>query len=190
LQEQNRRVAMVMAFAKLLLTFAPWLSFLLIAHGTPIRVKVGLVVAFLLSIAMGIARLHRGVILWVGLVFFGSATLAVGVFENLWTLRHIGVLANGALAAGSWLTIAVRKPFTLDYAKEHTAPALWDSPVFLKTNDVVTAAWAMTFTINCGLALLKVSHFIFADLTFELVSYALLIGAAFFTVWYPAHLPK
>jgi hypothetical protein len=181
---------MVMAFAKLLLAFAPWLSFLLIAHGTLFRVKVGLVVALVLSIAMGVARLHRGIILWVGLVFFGSAIVPIVIFENLWTLRHIGVLANGALAAGSWLTVAVGKPFTLDYAKEHTDPALWDNPVFLKTNNVVTAAWATTFTINCVLASLKMSHFVFADLTFELVSYALLIGVAFFTIWYPAHLRK
>jgi hypothetical protein len=181
---------MVVPFIKLLFAFAPWLAFVLIAHGTAFRVKVGLVVALVLSIAMGITRLHRGIILWVGLVFFGCATMAVVIFENLWTLQHMGILANGALAAGSWLTIAVRKPFTLDYAKEHTDPALWDNPAFLKANDIITAAWATTFTINCGLAFLKMIRFLFADLTFEFVSYALLVSTAFFTVWYPAHFRK
>ena len=77
---------------------------------------------------MGVTRLHRGVILWAGLIFFASATIAVALFNDLWTARHMGVVANFALAAGSWLTIALGKPFTLDYARQHTDPSLWKSP--------------------------------------------------------------
>lgn len=181
---------MLMAFAKLLLAFAPWLSFLLIAHDTMSRVKVGLLVALALSVVMGVARLHRGIILWVGLVFFGCASVAVVGFENLWTLRHMGVLAHGALAGGSWLTVIVKRPFTLDYAKEHTDRSLWDNPVFLKTNIIITSAWAATFTVTAGLAFLKMNRLVFDDLTLELISYALLIGCAFFTVWYQGHVRK
>ncbi len=65
---------MLTAFAKLVLGFAPWVAFLLIAHGSLVRVKLGLAVALVLSVAMGIARLHRGIILWVGLVFFVCAS--------------------------------------------------------------------------------------------------------------------
>lgn len=172
---------MLTAFAKLLLAFAPWLSFLLIAHGSLLRVKLGLVVGLALSVAMGLTHLHRGIILWVGLVFFGCAGVAVIGFEDPWTLKHMGVLANGALAAGTWLTIALKKPFTLDYAKEHTDPALWDNPVFLKTNYLIAAAWASAFTANTGLAFLKMRHVLFSELTFELMSYALLIGCALYT---------
>jgi len=174
---------MVQAFAKLLLAFAPWLSFLVIAHGSLFRVKVGLVVALVLSVAMGLARLHRGIILWVGLVFFGCASVAVIGFEDRWTLTHMGVLANGALAAGAWLTIAVKNPFTLDYAKAHTDPALWEHPAFLRTNYTVTAAWAAVFTLNAGIAVLKMQHLLFSDLILELASYALLVGCALFTAW-------
>lgn len=179
--------AALIAFAKLLFGFAPWLAFLFIAHGTMFRVKVGLVVALVLSVAMGVARLHRGIILWVGLVFFVCASVAVIVFENLWTLRHMGILANGALAAGAWLTVVLRRPFTLDYAKEHTDPALWSHPLFLKTNYVITSAWAATFTLNAGLAFLKMNRLVFDELTIELMSYALLIGCAVFTVWYQGY---
>jgi hypothetical protein len=183
-------MAMLMAFAKLLHAFAPWLAFLFIAHDTMFRVKVGLLVALALSVVMGVAHLHRGIILWVGLVFFSCASVAVVGIEHLWTLKHMGVLANGALAAGSWLTVIVRRPFTLDYAKAHTDPALWDNPVFLRTNTVITSIWAAVFTVNCGLAFLKMNRMVFDDLTIELISYALLIGCACFTVWYPGHAQK
>lgn len=180
----------MIAFLKLLIAFAPWLAFLVIAHDTLFRVKLGLVVALVLSIVMGVARLHRGIILWVGLIFFGCATVAVVVMEDMWTLRHMGVLANGALATGAWLTIIIGKPFTLDYASEHTDPSLWHHPLFIRSNNVITAVWATTFTLNCGVAFAKMMHAGFSDLTYEIVSYALLVGTAVFTVRYPEHMKR
>jgi hypothetical protein len=122
-----------MSFFKLLLTFSTWLSFLFIARGSLVRLKLGLVVALVLSVAMGITRLHRGVILWAGLLFFTYATLAVVLFNDMWTARYMGVMANAALAISTWLTIVLKKPFTQDYAREHTDPSLWGSPLFIRT---------------------------------------------------------
>jgi hypothetical protein len=123
------------------------------------RLELGLVVALVLTIGMGVARLHRGIILWVGLLFFTYATVAVLVFGDMWTVRHMGVLANGALAAGSWVTIVVGKPFSLDYARAHTDPALWNEPSFIRTNVIITATWAVTFTVNATLAWGKMEQF-------------------------------
>ena len=109
-----------MSFFQLILAFAPWLSFLIIARDSLFRLKCGLLVALVLSIVMGIARLHRGVVLWTGLLFFSYATVAVVLLNNMWTVQYMGVLANTALAVLAWLTIALKKPFSLDYAKEHT----------------------------------------------------------------------
>ena len=180
----------MLSFLKLLVAFAPWLAFLFIAHDTPLRVKLGLVVALVLSVAMGVARLHRGIILWVGLAFFAAATVAVVGFEDAWTLRHMGVLANGALASGAWLTILAGKPFTLDYAKEHADPSLWKTPQFVRSNTVIAAAWATTFTINSAVAFVKMRQIGVSDLVCEIFSYCLLVGTAAFTVWYPAHLRR
>ena len=104
-----------MSFFKLLLAFAPWIAFLIIAHGSLLRLKLGLVIAFALCVVMGVTRLHRGVILWAGLCFFTFATIAVVMFENMWTVQHMGVLANGTLAVSAAAGLAIGKPFTLDY---------------------------------------------------------------------------
>ena len=179
-----------MSFLKLLLAFLPWLSFLVIAHGSLFRLKLGLVVALILSMVMGITRLHRGIILWVGLIFFSGATLAVVGFNNMWTAQHMGIIANGALAMGTWLTIVLRKPFTLDYAREHTDPSLWNNPLFIRTNTVIAATWCLVFTINAILAWGKLEHFILSDLGYEVISYTLLIGTAAFTSWYPDYVHR
>src|SRR5208283_5749709 len=149
---------MGMSFFMLLLAFAPWLSFLLIARDSLFRLKLGLVVALVLCVVMGITRLHRGVILWAGLLFFTYATVAVALLNDMWIAQHMGVMANGALAVSTWLTIAIKKPFSLDYAREHTDPSLWDHPVFIRTNVIITSAWALVFTVNTVLALGKTRH--------------------------------
>lgn len=180
----------MMGFLKLLLAFAPWLSFLIIAHGSMFRLELGLCVALGLSVVMGVLRLHRGLILWVGLAFFAMATVLVVVFENMWTVQYMGVLANGSLALGTWAGIVMGKPFTAEYAKDHTDPSLWNSPVFLRTNSIIASVWASAFTLNAVLAWFKMKQLFFSELAFELISYSLLIGVAVFTQWYPAHLRR
>jgi hypothetical protein len=138
-----------------------------------------------LSVVMGVARLHRGIILWVGLMFFGCATVSVALLDNLWTARHMGVLANGALTASSWVTIALGRPFTLDYARAQTDPSLWNEPAFIRTNVILTTAWAATFTVNTGLAWGKMTQLLLPGWGYESLSYALLVAAAAFTTWYP-----
>jgi hypothetical protein len=177
-----------MLFLKLIIAFAPWLAFLFIAHDSLFRLKLGLTVALVLSIGMGLARLHRGVILWVGLTFFSCATLAVNVFNNMWAVKYMGIIASGTLAVSTWLTLIFRKPFTMDYAKEHTEPSLWNSPMFIRTNMMLTAAWGTTFTINAILAWGKMEHFILSESVYEIISYTLMLGTAGFTSWYPGHI--
>lgn len=175
-----------MSFVKLLLSFAPWLAFLIIARGSIARVEIALVVALALSVVMAALKLHRGIIMWVGLVFFTAATIAVVGFHNMWTIRHLGVLANGALALGSWGTLLIRRPFTLEYARQHTDPAKWDDPLFIRVNVLLTAVWAATFTVNTALAWVLMKR-LWPEWACHTASYAALIAAAAFTSWYPAH---
>ena len=179
-----------MLFLKLIMAFAPWLAFLFIAHGSLFRLKFGLIVALVLSIGMGIAKLHRGVILWVGLVFFTSATVAVVIFNNMFVVEYMGVFASGVLATSTWLTIIFKKPFTLDYAKEHTDQSIWNSSTFIRTNIIMSSAWSLTFTINAILAFGKMKSFLMPELGYEIISYALMLGTAAFSSWYPGYVRK
>nr|WP_210302400.1 hypothetical protein [Rhodoblastus sphagnicola] len=175
---------------KLLFSFAPWLSFLIIARGSLERLELGLGVALALSVTMGLLRLHRGIILWVGLAFFSLALVLVMAFHNMWTVQHMGVLANGALAAGAWVGIVRKSPFTLDYAKDHTPREAWTSAPFLRANMIISTAWAMAFTASAALAWMKMERLYVSDLAYEGCSYAILIATALFTQLYPAWLKR
>jgi hypothetical protein len=52
---------------------------------------------------------------------------------------ELSSIALVLIAVGS---IAVRRPFTLPYARERVPPEMWTTPRFIRTNHVVSAAWA------------------------------------------------
>jgi hypothetical protein len=85
------------------------------------------------------------------------------------------------------ISMAVGRPFTLQYAREQVAPEFWSSPEFARTNYITTAAWALAFFVMviAELALLYIP-----DLPHRIGIIAIilaLIGAVKFTGWYPEH---
>ena len=79
---------------------------------------------------------------FVALGILGSPTL-VGWLE-LWA----GEITNGALAAYALTTLAIRRPFTISYARDTVDPEHWNSPLFVRVNYVLSAVWAGAFVIN------------------------------------------
>ncbi len=84
-------------------------------------------------------------------------------------------------------SLAIRLPFTLQYARERVAPEFWDNPVFRSVNARITAAWAGAFAVML-LAKLAVATIPgmpgwFGGTASILAS----IAAIRFTTWYPAH---
>ena len=104
---------------KLILAFAPWIAFWIISLGhSMFSLKVGICVAALLVIVMGVTKLHRGTILWAGVAFFAFAVISVVWLENSWVIHHLGFLASGTLFMATFLSILWGRPFTEDYARD------------------------------------------------------------------------
>ncbi|HXZ87671.1 MAG TPA: hypothetical protein VEF07_03805 [Candidatus Binataceae bacterium] len=179
-----------MSFFKMMLVFAPWIAFLIIARGSLFMLKLGIIVAAILTAVMVITRLHRGVIMWAGIVFFSYAFIAVALLNNMWTVRYMGVLANVALAGGTWLGLALRRPFTLEYAREHTDKSVWDDPLFVRTNYLLTLAWAIAFSINAALAWQRSVRAAMPAWAYESISYTLLVSVMFASTWYPQYVRR
>ena len=85
------------------------------------------------------------------------------------------------------VSIAIGRPFTLQYARETIAREYWDRPAFVHTNYIITAAWAVAFGV-----------LVIADLVLLyapgvpprigiIATVAALFAAVKFTNWYPAH---
>jgi len=167
---------------KLMLAFAPWIAFWIISLGhSMFWLKIGIAVAALLVVVMGVTRLHRGMILWAGVGFFAFAVISVVWKENMWVVRHLGVLASGTLFLATFLSMLLGQPFTESYARDHVPKELWDSPSFIRGCFTVTGAWGFVFLANTLVNVVKLQRPAVADWIYEVVQLGFLILGVLFT---------
>lgn len=79
---------------------------------------------------------------FVALGILGSPTLVTWL--ELWA----GEITNGLLAAYALATLAIRRPFTIAYARDTVDSEHWNSPLFIRVNYILSAVWAGAFLIN------------------------------------------
>ncbi|WP_329148959.1 hypothetical protein OIU91_21740 [Streptomyces sp. NBC_01456] len=131
--------------------FIPWLVFAGVSSaGWQWGALAGLVTAVVLLLAdraAGLALEHR--LLEYGTIVFFAALGILAFTQPDSGLKSYGsALSMGWLALIAWVSIAVRRPFTLGFARRMAPPEVWDSPLFRRINVVLTTAWASSFTLT------------------------------------------
>ncbi len=170
---------------KLLLAFSPWIAFWIIASGhSMLRLQAGVVAAALLVVVMGITRLHRGVILWAGVVFFAFALITVVGFKDEWVIHRLGLLASGTLFVATLFSMAMGRPFTEDYAREHVPRELWDSAEFIRSCFIVTGVWAFIFLANTMVNVAKLYYSDAGEAMYQGAQVIFLVVGVLFTTIY------
>ena len=83
-------------------------------------------------------------------------TLALGSLF----LKTYGSIANSLVLAGmAFGTLAMKSPFTYQYAKEDWDKSYWNDPAFIKINEIITGVWGGIFIFNALLGTLAVFIF-------------------------------
>ena len=129
--------------------FAPWIIWAVLS-GTNWR--VGLCAAALAALVLGVqARRRHDLDLLTAVTFLFFAVMAVIALADPHSGLHdwTTALSAGTLAVIAWVSLAARRPFTLSIAKKQVPEDAWGHPLFLRTNDVITAVWAGAFTLSC-----------------------------------------
>lgn len=103
-----------------------------------------------------------------------------------WLETWAGEVANLALATFALVSLAIRKPFTLAYARDTTPEEHWDSPLFMKINYAISTAWAAAFTFSAVVG--AISAVTGASAEFW-TSWILPIGAILFAVEFTEFYP-
>jgi hypothetical protein len=174
-----------MSAIKLLFVFSPWIAFWIIASGhSVLRLRLGICVAAAMIVVMGITRLHRGVILWAGVVFFSFAMVAVVWLLNMWVIRHLGILTSGTLFLATFYSMLIGRPFTEDYARDNVPAELWDHPNFIRSCYTVTTVWGLVFFINILLNVAKLYYPDLGELFYTVLELGVIgAGIAFTTIY-------
>ncbi|GGW18312.1 hypothetical protein GCM10018980_47110 [Streptomyces capoamus] len=170
------------------LSFAPWIIFGVVAG--PSTWEYAALAALIASIALSGKDMVRGrlrVLDMTGIVFFAVLcvlALALGRGQLVWVETYAQVISNGLVAVVA-LGSLFADPFTAQYAREQTRREVWDSPVFLRINRVLTAVWGLAFALMTVSTWLAVRHPAQDDWFNWVVPVALLVAAVRFTEWYP-----
>jgi hypothetical protein len=172
----------------MLLAFAPFIAFAVVDR--LIGSVEGLVAGFAVSAALlmrdWMSRNRSPKLLEIGAaVLFGTLALYSLLSQASWSLWGVRLVVDAGLFLIVVISIAIRQPFTLQYARESVPQALWTSREFLRTNDVIASAWALAFAV---LAVIDYALLTMPDLPprFGIIATVLaLVGAFKFTAWYP-----
>jgi hypothetical protein len=143
-----------------LVRFAPWIAFGLVGghSGWTAGVVAGL--AATVAVAIYSRRGGAGVdILTGGSVVFFAAMLALSpVLSHTTQHYYTQALSHGFMALLMWLSILVGRPFTLPFAKREAPQHVWNTRRFRRTNLVISALWAASFTLGTIILLGIAAH--------------------------------
>ncbi|MFD7084882.1 hypothetical protein [Streptomyces sp. NPDC059918] len=173
---------------------APWIIFSLLVG--PGRFEISVVLALATTIVLVTAgRVVNKGSSWklleiADLVFF--AVLAViGLLASestrKWLETYAGEVSNIALVLIAFGSMAIRMPFTLQYARERVDPEYWNKPTFLRTNYLITGVWGLAFLVAAAAGA-------YGDLVLHnpnnlwtgwIIQILAIVGAVRFTDWYP-----
>ena len=119
------------------------------------------------------------------LILFGALAGYTLLAAPHWTVATVRLAVDGGLLAIALFSLAIDRPFTLQYARERVPEQYWGLPVFLTTNRIITSVWAATFAVHVAAdaaAQYVAAIPIWVDVV---VSIAAFVGAVIFTRRYP-----
>lgn len=131
----------------ILLSLSPFAMFFVLMRGhSPLA---GLLGAFVVSLLLCGRLSRRGEslkTLEVGsLVVFGALVVYTLLAEPSWSVATVRLAVDAGLLAIVLTSLAIGRPFTIQYARERVPEAIWALPVFFTTNRLITVVWAIAF---------------------------------------------
>ncbi len=179
-----------MSIFALLTSFAPWLLFKILVSlplGDPMfMLKAALTLAAAVSLYQSRKSTVRGFIYWGTMGFFTFAFVSVVLLSNRWVIGHLGVISQITMNVMAWGSMICRRPFTMDYAKQHVPPQFWNHPRFLRKNYLITAIWGGYFFLGLLISEIRLYEPQISHALLEVLENVGMIGAMLLT----SHLSK
>ena len=171
----------------IILALAPFIVFAVADHlvGTTSALIAGAVVAALL-LGRDLLRGRSAKVLEVGtVILFGSLAVYAVAGGPAWSVIGVRLLVDAGLLVIVLVSMAIRRPFTLQYAREQVPREYWDRPEFVRTSYIITLVWAAAFLVMVladALLLFAPSAPIAIAIGAIVVAF---LAAVQFTAWYP-----
>jgi hypothetical protein len=175
-----------------LLAFAPFIVFAIIDRliGPTEGLVAGTAVSAALLLRDWLSPNRAPKVLEIGtVILFGGLALYALLGGPTSSVFGIRLWVDAGLLLIVLVSLAARKPFTLQYAREKVAKELWDSPQFVRVNYVITWVWALAFAVMAIADILLVYVPGLPPRIGIIATILALVGAIKFTAWYPERQP-
>ena len=142
------RGARVRSPLAMMLGFVPAATFTLLASvSQDLALWAGLSAAFVVSIRDFAQEPVLRLLDMGSLVLFGATALYAGFIHPAITPQLTRFVVDTGFFALALVSILLRNPLTLQYAREQVANDVWKSRLFLLTNYGLTALWMLCFAV-------------------------------------------
>jgi all-trans-retinol 13,14-reductase len=143
--------------------------------------------ALVIALAIVAHEYSRGAVKLLDCVTAGyfAIVLVTTIAFGPWLFKTCNIfLSWGAFALVTWVALYRGFPFTIQYAREKAPAEIWDHPIFLRLNVILTVVFGAMFSINTvlGATALMTGHLLLLGLVLPL---SLLIAAIGFSNVYP-----
>jgi hypothetical protein len=173
----------------LFLILAPFATFATLMMLT--TVKISLAAAGLVALGIfgwdivkgrSVKMLSTGAVVLFGVLFGYHQVAATELHPTI-----VRLIIDGGVLAIALGSIAIRLPFTLQYARERVDAEIQQQPRFLRINYILTWAWSAAFVLMLAVDVVaiylpSIPLWICAAITFVARN-----SATYFTQWYPKH---
>ncbi len=134
--------------ASVIRSFIPWILFFILFGHSQGSIEIASIVALISHIVLNMQNIKRGFVLDIGgLIFFAAYALNVFVIQYPIITNNGYLLSGLAIALIAWVSLFIKKPFSLQYAQLTVPAETRKSVLFLFVNYVITLIWAVLLTL-------------------------------------------
>lgn len=167
-------------------SYIPWVLYFIIAGSSNVSFELAVVVAFIAELIFGFHYLSKKFILdWCTLIYFGLLSILFFTPLRAFLEAHTYLLSNIVLALIMWVSIVIRIPFSIQYAKEDTPEMVWGTPLFRKINYYISTVWALALTLMVIVTYLQLYQGLISTTISIVIQILALVSALRFTQQFP-----
>jgi hypothetical protein len=170
----------------ILVPFATFTALMLLTSAT-VSLFAGAAVAAA-TIAYDLARGGSLKMLAAGsLILFIALGCYIAFVDSTWSSPAVRLAVDSGVLAIALTSIAIRFPFTLQYAREVVDAETTQLPGFMRANYIITWAWTAAFLLMLVANILTIYQPGLPLWVGLAIAFAARNSAAYFTKWYPKH---
>ena len=120
-------------------------------------------------------------------ILFAALGSYIILIDSNWSTSAVKLTVDAGVFAISLMSLAIRQPFTLQYAREMVDTETAKLPGFMKSNYIITWAWTAAFLLMMMANVLMIYVPGLPLWSGLAIAFAARNTAVYFTKWYPKH---